>query len=102
MPLLRVHSLPASLGAGGQTVGCCVVIDVLRATTTIVYALAAGAREGIPCRTIDEARKLARELSPDSVVLGGERHGLPIEGFDLANSPAESTPQVVAGKTVVL
>jgi 2-phosphosulfolactate phosphatase len=102
MSSLRVHSLPESLGAGGQAVGCCVVIDVLRASTTIVYALAAGAREVIPCRTIDEARKLARELPPGSVVLGGERHGLPIEGFDLGNSPAEYTPQVVTGKTVVL
>jgi 2-phosphosulfolactate phosphatase len=100
MPSLRVHSLPASLGAGGQKIGCCVVVDVLRATTTIVYALAAGAREVIPCRTIDEARKLA--LPSGSVVLGGERRGLPIEGFDLGNSPAEYTPRVVAGKTVVL
>ncbi len=102
----------------GKTV---VVIDVLRATTTIAHALAAGATEVIPCLEIDEARKIAAESrhqpeasardqrQPDAqarnlgtnVVLGGERGGLPIAGFDLGNSPAEYTRDRVAGKTVV-
>lgn len=76
------------------------VIDVLRATTTIVTSLAAGAEEVVPCREIDEARQHAAQ-SPERSVLGGERGGLPIEGFRLGNSPAEYTPEVVGGKRVV-
>jgi 2-phosphosulfolactate phosphatase len=51
---------------------------------------------------VDEARRLAASFPPNEVILGGERRGLAIEGFDLGNSPAEYTPAVVAGKTVVL
>jgi 2-phosphosulfolactate phosphatase len=93
--LLPTLAEPVELS--GQTV---VVIDVLRATTTIAHALAAGATQVIPCLEIDEARKLAANLH-NNVVLGGERNGLPIAGFDLGNSPAEYTPERVAGKTVV-
>jgi 2-phosphosulfolactate phosphatase len=86
---------PAALA--GKTV---VVIDVLRATTTIVHALAAGAKEVVPCLEIDEARRIALENGKDTI-LGGERQGLPIPGFDLGNSPAEYSRDRVSGKTVV-
>ncbi|MDZ4780040.1 MAG: 2-phosphosulfolactate phosphatase, partial [Planctomycetia bacterium] len=79
-----------------------VVIDVLRATTTITAALAAGAKEVIPCFEIDEARRIAAELPPGTSVLGGERGGKRIDGFDLGNSPTEYTPERVAGKSVVI
>src|SRR3954471_2898523 len=72
---------PAALA--GKTV---VVIDVLRATTTIVHALAAGASEVVPCLEVDEARRVATKTGNDAI-LGGERGGLPIPGFDLGNSP---------------
>jgi 2-phosphosulfolactate phosphatase len=78
----------------------CVVIDVLRATTTIVHALAAGATEVIPCLEVDEARRMAAQIGPQAV-LGGEREGGKIAGFDLGNSPAEYTRQSVGGKTLV-
>jgi 2-phosphosulfolactate phosphatase len=65
----------------------CIVFDVLRATSSMVTALAHGAKEIIPVRTIEEARA-ARELHPDAL-LGGERHGERIEGFDVGNSPFE-------------
>lgn len=103
MPSARqidVYLLPALVeppALAGKTV---VVIDVLRATTTIVHALAAGATQVIPCLEIDEAKKAAAELA-SPIVLGGERGGLPIAGFDLGNSPAEYTHERVAGKTVV-
>lgn len=103
MPSVRqidVYLLPALVeppALAGKTV---VVIDVLRATTTIVHALAEGAAQVIPCLEIDEAKKSAAELSGASV-LGGERGGLPIAGFDLGNSPAEYTRERVSGKTVV-
>jgi 2-phosphosulfolactate phosphatase len=100
MAKVRVHALPESVDRAALVERRAVVFDVLRATTTIVAALAAGARAVIPCLSIDEARKLAMTL--DDAVLGGERGGLPIGGFDLGNSPAEYTPAAVAGKTLVL
>lgn len=65
----------------------CVVFDVLRATSSIITALAHGADEIWPVRTIDEALALKR-IRP-AAVLGGERHGELIEGFALGNSPLE-------------
>lgn len=64
-----------------------VVFDVLRATSTMLTALAHGAREIYPARTIEEALALKRQM-PDAL-LGGERHGEIIDGFDLGNSPLE-------------
>lgn len=99
--MLNVHLLPdlvAPSALAGRTV---VVIDVLRATTTICHALAAGAAAVVPCLEIDEARRKAEELGRANVVLGGERRGLKIEGFDLGNSPTEYTPASVGGRTVV-
>jgi len=65
----------------------CVVFDVLRATSSIVTACAHGARRVFPVLTIEEALALKTEM-PDAV-LGGERGGDRIEGFDVGNSPAE-------------
>ncbi|NQU37984.1 MAG: 2-phosphosulfolactate phosphatase [Actinobacteria bacterium] len=98
---LNVYALPSLVTEeelAGRTV---VVIDVLRASTTIAYALEAGAEVVLPCEEIQEAQRIADGLPPGEVVLGGERGGLPIEGFDLGNSPSEYTPEVVAGKSVV-
>jgi len=82
--------------------GAVVVIDVLRATTTIVHALAAGARAVVPCLEIADARALAEKLLSDRILLGGEREGVPIEGFDLGNSPEEYCSERVDGKTILL
>ncbi len=99
---LRVHFLPETLAAARPVGELAAVIDVLRASTTIAQALAAGAMAVVPCLTIDNARRAAAELALHGpVVLGGERGGLAIEGFDLGNSPAEYTPDAVGGKTVV-
>ena len=92
MALISVYPLPA-LAAQKLAGGAAVAIDVLRASTTINYALAAGAREIIPCQQVEEARKIAAAFSPGEVLLGGERLGVRIEGFDLGNSPAEYTAQ---------
>src|SRR5438132_10850132 len=77
-----------------------VVIDVLRAAPTIFQALAAGATEVVPCLEVEEAKKIAVQIAR-SAILGGERGGKQIPDFDLGNSPAEYTPERVAGKTVV-
>lgn len=99
---LKVYELPARVAPEDLSGTTAVVIDVLRATTTILYALEAGAREVIPCLEIDDALKIAASLPRAQVVLGGERGGLRIEGFDLGNSPLEYDPPAVAGKTVVM
>jgi 2-phosphosulfolactate phosphatase len=78
-----------------------VVIDVLRASTTIVTALYNGAREIIPTTTIDSAARIASNLSSEVKLLGGERNGKVIDGFHLGNSPREYTPERVKGKTIV-
>jgi 2-phosphosulfolactate phosphatase len=78
------------------------MIDVLRASTMIVHALVAGCQAVMPCSEVDEARRIADGLSEGSALLAGERHGLPIEGFDLGNSPGECTPAVCKSKTMVI
>jgi len=78
-----------------------VVIDVLRASTTICRALESGAKEIIPMDSPASAIELAASLSSDNVLLCGEREGVIIEGFDLGNSPLEYTPERVGGRTLV-
>jgi 2-phosphosulfolactate phosphatase len=78
------------------------VIDVLRATSTIVEALANGARAVHPTVDIQEAVELAGRLGRADVLLSGEREARRIEGFDLGNSPREFTADAVAGKVVVM
>jgi 2-phosphosulfolactate phosphatase len=87
----------------GDTVAC-VVIDVLRATTTIVAALAAGATAVYAVSDIDKASSLRDNLRASGIaaLLGGERDGFRVEGFDLGNSPLEYSEGVVTGKAVVL
>ena len=71
---------PADLA--GRTV---VVIDVLRATTTIAVALANGAKAVLPAGSTEEAMRIAQNLERDSVILAGERKSVRIEGFALGN-----------------
>jgi 2-phosphosulfolactate phosphatase len=101
-PGLYVHLLPAHLPTGGPRGGWAVVIDVLRATTVIARALASGVSAAIPCLEIEEARSLAAAMPPGRALLGGERGGLPIEGFDLGNSPADYTVEACRGRTLVI
>ncbi len=75
----------------------CVVFDVLRATSSMVTALAHGAAEIHPVRTVGEALKLKTQI-PDAL-LGGERFGERIEGFDVGNSPFEYRD--LAGRTII-
>ncbi|HTO94315.1 MAG TPA: 2-phosphosulfolactate phosphatase [Bacteroidota bacterium] len=78
-----------------------VVIDVLRASTTIITALERGAREIIPVATVESAVKISGNLFGDVILLGGERNGKMIEGFNLGNSPAEYTAERVRGKAII-
>ncbi|QDT54764.1 putative 2-phosphosulfolactate phosphatase [Caulifigura coniformis] len=101
MPRVQVALLPSTLRDIDLSGSVAVVIDVLRATTTIIHALAAGAREVIPCREVEEAFAARDRLGADECALGGERHGLLIPGFQLDNSPFSYTSGTVGGKSVV-
>jgi len=78
------------------------VIDVLRASTTVAVALAHGARAVIPFDSSDEVIARAKQFERDDVLLAGERRMHAIPGFDLGNSPREYTAEKVEGKTVLL
>jgi len=78
-----------------------VIIDVLRASSTLVTALANGCRGFIPILSPEQAKEEAQQFEKESVLLGGEREGKKIEGFDLGNSPREYNGEVVKDKTII-
>jgi 2-phosphosulfolactate phosphatase len=78
-----------------------VVIDVLRACTSIAAALSNGAREIIPVDTVESAVKISGNLFGDVTLLGGERNGRMVEGFSLGNSPGEYSEERVRGKSII-
>lgn len=78
------------------------VIDVLRATTTIIAALTNGAREILPVGTVSEARCRLTQQADANTLLAGERGGHPPKGFHLGNSPAEFTPEKVRNHSILL
>jgi len=82
---MRVHVAFTPVEAARVPTG--MVVDVLRATSTIVQALDAGYRTVYCCAEVEEARALKEELG--DAVLGGERGGDPLPGFDFGNSPLE-------------
>jgi 2-phosphosulfolactate phosphatase len=82
---MRVHVAFTPGEAAGAPVG--IVVDVLRATSTIAQALASGYERVYCCREIEEARALREQLGEG--LLGGERNAVKIEGFDVGASPRE-------------
>jgi 2-phosphosulfolactate phosphatase len=99
---VSTHLLPQHVRTEELVGSVAIVIDVLRATTTMVHALSEGASSIIPCAEIDEARQTAAALPTGTAILGGERGGSPIEGFDLGNSPLDYRRERVLGKTLVM
>jgi 2-phosphosulfolactate phosphatase len=99
---LRVHKLPQAVDQKEFVGSTVVVIDLLRATSTLCQALASGAREVVPFLEIDDALAAVRRTDRADIVLGGERLGGKIPGFDIGNSPAEYTSQLVGGKRVFI
>ena len=81
----------------GKTV---VVADILRATTTITFAMANGATAITPVLTPEDAFRLA--ANQPNTLIGGERGGVKVDGFDLGNSPREYTQAVVLDRQIVL
>ena len=81
----------------GKTV---VVADILRATTTITFAVANGATAITPVLAPEDAFRLAADQP--NILIGGERGGMKVDGFDLGNSPREYTEAVVSNRQIVL
>ena len=77
-----------------------IVIDVVRATTSIITALSNYAKTVIPVQTVKEAMQLRRK-HPD-YLLAGEREGVKPNGFDLDNSPLSLTKEKVEGKNLIM
>lgn len=85
-----------------------VVIDLLRATTTIVFALWGydsnelnGCQKVIPVETIDEAKKFYQKFDKNEVLLAGERFCLKPDGFDLGNSPSDYVLKKIREKIII-
>ncbi|MCA9303563.1 MAG: 2-phosphosulfolactate phosphatase [Phycisphaerales bacterium] len=100
MPIVDAVRLPDELAELDLAETNAVVIDILRATSTIVAAIASGASGVIPVGEVGHARAVSAQY-PGSL-LGGERSAVKIEGFDLGNSPLEYTHEAVGGRVVVL
>lgn len=79
-----------------------IVVDVLRATSSIICALNGGAIKVVPTIDAGDAVELAGRLGSRECVLGGERGGIRINGFDLGNSPKEYLTRTVRNKTVIV
>lgn len=78
-----------------------VVIDVLRASSTIITAFSNGAKEIVPVGTVEFAVKVSGGIFGGQTLLGGERNTKKIEGFALGNSPSEYSKEIVNGKSIV-
>jgi 2-phosphosulfolactate phosphatase len=99
---IDLRLLPTSPDSGVLSTRSVVVLDILRATSVIVQALARGAKEFIPVRKVEEAFDVKRKFPPGTTLLGGEKDTRPIEGFDLGNSPREYVTEKVRDKRVIL
>jgi 2-phosphosulfolactate phosphatase len=81
---------------------CAVVVDILRATTTIATALAAGAEAVQVFADLETLEQVSQAWPIESRIRSGERGGRTVEGFDLGNSPLDYTPERVAGKRIFM
>jgi 2-phosphosulfolactate phosphatase len=99
---LDVAFSPLGLVPGDTAGRTVLVVDVLRATTTICAALHHGARAVIVAEDPGDATRIAQVLDTTDVLLAGERQGERIPGFALGNSPAEMSEESVKGKTLVM
>ena len=100
MTNINLELVAADAAAAAQRQDIVIIVDVLRASSTIVTALARSAQAIMPLRSVDEARRMKR-ANPE-YVLAGERRGLRPRGFELGNSPLEYTRDRVGNKRILL
>ena len=99
---LNVYAIPNNVTDKELKDKTVVLIDLLRATSTILAALANGCKEVIPAVEIEEVINMSKNYEKDSYLLCGERNIKPVEGFHLSNSPFEYTADKVFGKTLLM
>jgi len=99
---IEVHFTPNNLDEMALKDKNIIIIDVLRASTSIVTALHHGAKEIIPVSTVENAVKISGSLFGDVTLRAGERNAKMIEGFNLGNSPLEYTEETVKGISIIL
>ncbi len=97
--VLLGEASPTPSDVAGRVV---VVIDVLRATTVMIQALANGARAIVPCAEVAGAVATAQRYDRSDVCLAGERNSRPIDGFDFGNSPQLMRREAVERRTVIM
>lgn len=100
---MRIELFPTQAEAAESRVRdrVAVVVDVLRASSTIATAWLGGAERIIPLSGVEEAKALHTTFPRGHALLCGERDGLRIDGFDLGNSPAEFGESAVRGKALI-
>jgi len=98
-PSLYTCLSPALLHLYDISSSVVVIIDVLRATSTIATALHNGAKEIIPVDSVDECIRIGKQMS---AITAGERDGKIAEGLEYGNSPFEYPASFIEGKTLVL
>ncbi len=99
---ISVHFTPEEVSPDDVSRTTAIVIDVVRATSCIVEAIANGASAIFPAVSVEEALRMRALLGRGGALLCGERKGVRIDGFDLGNSPAEFTPAAVGGTRLVM
>ena len=98
---LIVRLVPTTIGDRDPIGRCVIMADILRASTTMISALSNGVRAIYPKAEIEDSFLLSKQLGPDSL-LGGERGGKIVDGFDCGNSPNEYTAERVRNRVLIL
>ena len=93
---LEICFSPAIFEAHSDKEAVVVIVDILRATSSICTAFANGVREIIPVATVEEAR----EMKNKGYLLAAERDGYVLDFADFGNSPFNFTPEKIGGKVV--
>ena len=99
LPFLTTCLSPASLHLYDVNSSIVVIIDILRATSTIASALYNGAKSVIPVDSVADCIKLGKQMD---VITAGERDGKIADGLKYGNTPLQYTPDFIKGKTLVL
>ncbi len=98
---LDVAFLPKDIAGVNLSNTVCIVLDIFRATTSIVTSIANGCKKMIPVLSIEEAHLVAASQQ-EQAIFAGERQSLKMEGCDFGNSPFEFSAAKVQGQTIIM
>lgn len=99
---LYTYSTTKMLPKSGINNSTVIVVDVLRSSTSIIWAIKNGATKVIPANEPGVATALSVNLGVNECVLAGERGGKQLQGFALGNTPQDYTARMVWGKNVII